>query len=329
MPEKIKANERLLNLTLALLHTRIGLTKNEIFETVQGYKEEYRIGANRDNLERMFERDKKSLAETGIKYETFIPEVEDKNNQITYYRISRERFQWPSDTPRLTKHQIMLLNLAGRAWNHNSMSSEVARGLFKLRGLAELGQGEEHVGLAPRIRTHHPAFAPIAHAIEQGLVIEFSYRKPGETSSEKRRVQPWRLKNIDGQWLVTAWDEARDDVRNFLLQRIVPARVRWTDDEFTKPTEQALNDAENSLQKFIEDQVAVLKIKPNSRAWLHYGMDTESTTGQTEKQLQFMDLHLLAAELRHFGNDIEVISPAHLRDEIRTGLEKVASAHHD
>ncbi len=328
MPEAIKGPERLLNLTLALLHTRNGLTKQEILSGVQGYREEYEPFGDNSSLERKFERDKEALRISGIPCEVFTLQIDDTNNQESRYRISRERFEWPKGVTKLTPHQITLLNLAGKAWNRNSMSSEAARGLFKLRALAEIGETAELTGLAPRIRTHHPTFAYLSQAIADACVIEFRYRKPNSTESELRKLQPWALKNFDGQWVVTGWDVNRNDIRNFLLQRIVPAKIQFTDEKFTKPSEKELAKAEDLLQEHKENQVALLKIKPATRAWMHFGMDLESTVGATEKSVTYMDLYLLAAELRHFAGEVEVIEPEALRDEIRAGFEKVASLHH-
>ena len=329
MPEAIKGPERLLNLTLALLYTKNGLTKQEILSGVQGYKEDYVPFGNNSSLERKFERDKTTLAETGIPWEVFTPAVDDDNNQESRYRISRERFEWPKDTKKLTEHQVTLLNLAGKAWNQNSMSSEAARGLFKLRALSETGEGSESIGLAPRIRTHHPTFAYISQAIAEGKEIEFSYRKPNSTELESRQLQPWTLKNFEGQWVVTGWDTKRKDIRNFLLQRIVPAKVRVTNTVFNKPKDSDLIKADELLQQHKLSQIAVLKIQPGTRAWLHFGMDRESTTGTLEKSMSYMDMYLLAAELRHFAGELEVIEPEALRAEVRAGFEKVASLHHD
>ena len=328
MVDKVKAPERLLNLTLALLHTRSGLTKQEILSSVQGYREEYKPFGNNASMERQFERDKKDLAETGIPWEVFTPPSEGENNQEARYRISRERFEWPKGTDRLTPHQVMLLNLAGRAWNQNSMSSDAARGLFKLRALAETDSESELIGLAPRIQTHHPSFGILSQAISDLLEVEFGYRKPGQAEPEQRRLQPWGLKNIEGQWLVFGWDVERQDIRNFLLQRINPPRARLTKETFTKPTDAQLTEADDLLNKHVETQVAVISVQPGTRAWLHFGMDHEPANTENSRSLFYMDLYLLAAELRQFGSDVSVVEPDALKNEIRSGFEKVASAHH-
>ena len=61
MPEKIDLSERLFNLTCALLVAGNGLSKSEIFATVQGYKEIYVPGGDATAINRMFERDKTLL----------------------------------------------------------------------------------------------------------------------------------------------------------------------------------------------------------------------------------------------------------------------------
>ena len=66
MAEKIDLSERLFNLTCALLVAGNGLSKSEIFATVQGYKEIYVPGGDQTAINRMFERDKTLLTNAGI-----------------------------------------------------------------------------------------------------------------------------------------------------------------------------------------------------------------------------------------------------------------------
>ncbi len=70
MAEARAPEERLFNLVLALMATRNGLTKAEIFSSVQGYSETFTVGGDTVALDRKFERDKKTLRDTGIPLET-------------------------------------------------------------------------------------------------------------------------------------------------------------------------------------------------------------------------------------------------------------------
>ena len=58
-----RKNERLVNLTIALLATKRYLTKNEIFRNIEGYE------GSAEAKERMFERDKDDLRKLGIQIE--------------------------------------------------------------------------------------------------------------------------------------------------------------------------------------------------------------------------------------------------------------------
>ena len=159
----------------------------------------------------------------------------------------------------------------------------------------------------------------------QNLVC-FDYRKPGDSNAETRIVEPWVLQNISGQWLLTGHDVNRDEPRNFLLRRIV-SRVSETEQEFSPPSEFELAQAQDELQNLIDGQIATLKIKRDSEAWFRFDMDDRADTDVLE--INFMDLHLLAEELREYAGQIEVVRPAELAKAIRAGFERVANGHHD
>jgi predicted DNA-binding transcriptional regulator YafY len=46
-----------------------------------------------------------------------------------------------------------------------------------------------------------------------------------------------------------------------------------------------------------------------------------------ELRIHYMDLALLADELRDYAGDFEVLEPKSLNEAIRLGFEKVATAH--
>jgi predicted DNA-binding transcriptional regulator YafY len=49
--------------------------------------------------------------------------------------------------------------------------------------------------------------------------------------------------------------------------------------------------------------------------------------GQTEFEVNFMDLYLFAEELMEFADEIEVVEPKQLADLIRANLQKVSDVH--
>jgi proteasome accessory factor B len=64
-------------------------------------------------------------------------------------------------------------------------------------------------------------FDALAKATAAQKQIEFTYRKPGEKQTEQRRVDPYHLANINGEWYLFAYDHLRKDIRTF-----VPARIK-------------------------------------------------------------------------------------------------------
>jgi proteasome accessory factor B len=326
MAKTIDNAERLFNLTCALLHSTIGLTKQEILSRVQGYKETYVLFGDNSALERKFERDKKELSRTGVMWQMENPAWAMEDNQELRYRIKNETFNWPKDV-KLSSQQIALLNLAADVWSKTSLSSAANQGIMRIRALGVNPTSSDMIGIAPIIRTHAPSFEYLTRAMESKTVVQFEYRKANETKSETRTVHSWGLENIDGQWLLMGWDELRQEPRNFLLKRIVSA-VKLLDRTFDSPEREALDTMRAELVEHTSRQQAVIEVKPDTLAWLRYDMST-SAAENSRLTLHYMDLHLLAEELLEFVLDIEVVQPTELKDLIRSSLEKVASEHHE
>ena len=114
--------------------------------------------------------------------------------------------------------------------------------------------------------------------------------------------------------------------RNFLLKRIVSG-VTVSDTEFDRPTQQQIDELQADLDKHIANNIAVLKVKRDSLAWFHFDPPSSSKSEWQEVKIQFMDLDLLADELRDYAGEITVEEPAALERAIRLGFEKVAAAH--
>jgi proteasome accessory factor B len=144
-----------------------------------------------------------------------------------------------------------------------------------------------------------------------------------------RKVEPWSLRNIDGQWLLQSFDVAAKEVRNFLLRRIVSkVQLVKVEDEivtFQKPSPAQLDAAKVDLEDFIQHQVAEIRVRKDTSAWFHFHLD--GAEPEATISFQYMDLHLLAEELRDFALDIKVIRPKQLEDAIRAGFEKVLNDH--
>ena len=304
--------QRLFTLTCCLLAApRLGLSKQEIYDSVQAYAD-----SSDDAREKMFERDKSSLREMGVALEVI--EVDAFEEQSAHrYLIAKGSFDWPKDLA-LTPEQFQLLELAARAWNNRLMAPSARSGLTRLKALGVVTNSRELSVFTPRLIARHQSFDPLTIAISQQQQVSFSYRK-ADADASVRLINPQKLRFIEGQWVLLGLE--KNELKNFLLRRIV-SEVKILDQSAEISDPASIDQAELELAKFIDQQVAVITLKPESEAWWHFGAPADSTI-----TLTFMDEALLAEDLMEFGTELNVISPKSLRTRILRGFETVVSDH--
>jgi proteasome accessory factor B len=322
--------ERLFSLTCTLLYAKEGLTKKQILQTVRGYDNEYVESGDNESLGRKFERDKDSLREVGIIIELDIPKHEDENNQVSRYRIKRESFSWP-ESVKLTAKQLALLNLAAEAWAGGSLSTEASRAITKLRALGVVGQSSDIIGISPRIHTFEPSYKDLDYAVAEQLVVQFDYRNPNSGEIETRTLQPWLMRKFHDSWLVLGFDVVRNEARNFMLRRIVSKVVFVKEGKenlkFEAPDQSDVEKSVQELNEHARNQVAVIKVRPNSEAWFRYELDLSETEPEGLLSLNYHDIFVLAEQLREYADQIEVQEPKELLELVRAGFAKVADLH--
>lgn len=310
--------ERLFTLTCALLAAgSSGLTKDQILHSVQGY-----IDAGKGSaVDKLFERDKASLRDAGIVLEVSGQDDFADTPEEPKYRIPRGSFNWPKGF-QLNSAKLQLLELAARAWNQQSLSIAAKQGLTRLKALGLVPVERTFEIFSPRLLAQHSAFGPLSHAISNLNNVRFDYKKPdGEIKT--RIVQPWRLRLIEGQWVLLAKEIPGSVAKNFLLRRIY-SRVETTDELFQTPKPEDILAAEKSLEEFVAGQIAKIEIQPNSEASSYFGKFSDDAE---IIEINFMDEGLFAEDLRELGTEVRVISPESLLNKVRAGFEEVLAKH--
>ena len=316
--------ERLLSLALTLIGNKAGFTKEELLGSIRGYHNAIAAGKKTDAINKQFERDKASLRELGIQVETFIRDSDLDDNTESRYFIPSNSFVWPKNV-KLNANQLRLLELAAKVWARASFSVDAQRAVTRLKALGMPSDGLDLSGFAPRIMTSEPGFLQLEEAARDGVEVTFSYRAP-DSDVTKRTVQPWQLRNISGQWMLVCWDVDKQDIRNFLLKRIV-SRVGETGNTFEVATHEQVAEAEQLLDAHIQKNVAVISVTPGTEAWVHFDLDAPGALVNGQFSFNFMDVHLLAEELRQYGSGVQVVSPEALKLAVRKGFERVADLH--
>jgi len=320
------AEERLFNLVLALLATTAGLTKSQILETVNGYRQRWEAGGQAvlANLERQFERDKESLRTLGIPIEAFDDPGDPGNNQRTRYMIPRASYELPADVA-FTAEELALLGLAATVWRDGSLSEESRRALTKLRGLG-ITPAEPVIGFLPLVRTLDPALEPLRQAVDARVVVEFDYLKPGEEEPTHRRVSALALVNHEGRWHLIA-AEPDGTRKTFLLRRIVSG-VAVTKSPGIPPEPDEDRRALELLRALWDRQTARVEVAPGSDAWVRLGNrpgTREVSSGILE--LRYTDVAILADELLPLHPEVLALEPRALVERITSRFEALEAAH--
>lgn len=302
--------ERLINLTLGLLSSKRYLTKNEIFRNVAGYN------GSPETMERMFERDKDELRGLGIEIEVgqIDPLFEDEQGYLirsSSIQIQPEEF---------SKEELLLMTMAGNLWKESALSGISENALIKMASLdGGIGFNSIALPLIQDEKFNTAIFEKIIEAILQNKYLTFTYK------NKERIVAPYGLKNTKGFWYLIA-QEKDQEIKVFKLIRIQSEiGILNNDINFTKPKNFEIDSYLESVLN--EDQrEAILRIRENKVNNLRdKGAVTESKDGWDTLQITFDDLADFAKDILWYGDDIYVVSPADLRDEIVKNLKQVVN----
>lgn len=305
--------ERLFTLTCCLVAApRIGVSKQQLLLSVPGYQDV----SSQDAIDKMFERDKAALRNAGVALEVLDGDGSD-NPDDTKYRIVPGSFDWPADLE-LNAQKLQLLELAGKAWNHQAMKSSARAAITRLKSLGYVQKSQELEIFSPRILAKHASFSPLAEAISDGFMVQFDYQKPGEEPS-KRTLNPLKLRFLEGQWVLLAAEG--EMVKNFLLRRIT-SKVAVLADTASHIPDQVTQAAEADLLEFVASQRVVLALEVDSEAWWHFGAPADNRV-----EFNFMDKELLVEDLLELAGGLRVLEPREIADLLLDKLESVAVLH--
>lgn len=323
MAQPIPPEERLTNLAVALMATQIGLTKQQILDSVSGYRQRVAAGTGGDALEKMFERDKEELRGLGVPIETLGDPADPHDLRQARYRIPQAEYDLPDDLE-FTPAELAVLTLASSVWRDESFSADALTGLRKIRALG-IDVEEPIIGFAPRLDFGHASFAPLQSAIERGREVSFPYLRPGAPAPLLRRVRPLALVDAEGRRHVYGVDVDRGAERTFLLQRIV-GEVRTTGAQFdTSERDGAGERALAGLEAVIARNVAHLEVHPGSEAALRLARRAQPAAQGID--VHFLDAEIFADKLASYGPEVRVVAPTSLRDAVVARLAAVVARH--
>ena len=206
------------------------------------------------------------------------------------------------------------------------------------RALQNYGNLSEVIQFQKRLPAGTEYLSPLLRAIKEKRQVKLHYYKFWDRSSQtqERTIEPYLLKEAQRRWYVLAWDVEKEALRVFGLDRIkrlddeqgvkfqhpVPKDVEhyfddsfgaWVDNERTQAEEVVL-----AFRKLPTDTVFI----PNPAKYLE-AMPLHSSQEILKEEEEAIVLRLrikitpdFIKELLSYGKQVEVLTPAHLQEEL-------------
>lgn len=309
-----RKNERLVNLTIALLATKRYLTKNEIFRNIEGYE------GSAEAKERMFERDKDDLRKLGIQIEVggLDPLFDDEAG----YRIRPESYALSLRD--LTPTQVTLLSLAAQAWQDAAFTDLSQQALRKLTSIGLDTDSSQLPIMAPKLIGADENLRSALDALTSLTTIEFDYLNI-QGNAQKRQLQVYGVQARKSHWYLIGLDIEKSAIRNFRVDRIqgVVTSTGKVQSYVIPP-----NFEITELEPAIETPLAVLQVRPGAGYQLRRMATTIETADDWDLlEVPIFDLGFVTSVVLWHGEDVIVSSPAQLRSAVISALENLVKLH--
>jgi predicted DNA-binding transcriptional regulator YafY len=171
------------------------------------------------------------------------------------------------------------------------------------------------------------AFRMVATAVLDRRQLGFEYRARSTDERTRRTVSPQRLTHYRDNWYLDAWDQDREGLRSFSVDRISGAKV----------LEDAARDLpEDELDRHLASSYGIFSGTPKGWAtivfsakaarWVadeHWHSQQQGrylADGRYELKVPYSAGRELLMDVMHYGSDAEVIEPPSLREQARSLL---------
>lgn len=171
----------------------------------------------------------------------------------------------------------------------------------------------------------------LLHAIKNRFQIKFTYQKFWEEELSQRLVEPYALKEFKNRWYIMAKDSKDNNIKSFALDRLTSLEI--TNLSYQYPDNYSIGQSYRYCFGIIsptdeEPQDIILSFDPFQGKYiktlpLH---DTQQVLVDNDEEmkikLKLCLTHDLVMELLSFGDNMKVIEPKSLADQIKQAHEK-------
>lgn len=171
----------------------------------------------------------------------------------------------------------------------------------------------------------------LLHAIKNNFQIKFEYQKFWEEESQQRLAEPYALKEFKSRWYIIAKDDKDATVKSFALDRLTHLEI--SNHKFDFPKNYNIEESYRYCFGIIspnevEPQDILLSFDPYQGKYiktlpLH---ESQQVIIDNEKELQvklkLCVTHDLLMELLSYGDNVKVLQPKSLAEEIKLAHQK-------
>jgi predicted DNA-binding transcriptional regulator YafY len=177
-------------------------------------------------------------------------------------------------------------------------------------------------------------FRDVLGALRRKNTALIRYRSLSAGRTTDRRVRPYHVFNVGGDWYLAAWDERRKEVRDFALHRI--RRITLTTERYEIPDDfdfRTYMAGALAIEKGARPAPVAIRFAPRQARWIRERRWHASARIQEEMGGGLVLRMMVAetSELRRwvlqFGSEAEVVSPASLRKSVADDLRRAAAAY--
>lgn len=210
----------------------------------------------------------------------------------------------------------------------------LAKRLNELTRHHRLNLGEAATRLRfPAVGARPPGaqFDTVASATLQRRKLWIEYHSRGKDERSDRTLSPQRIVHYREAWYLDAWDETRNALRSFSVDRILKASVL---EQAAFDVPEAELDAHYASAYGIfggkADKVAVLRFTAERARWVadeSWHPEQQGrwrADGTYELEIPYREAYELVMDIMRHGADVEVLAPAELRHELGERLRAAA-----
>lgn len=187
--------------------------------------------------------------------------------------------------------------------------------------------------LGPLYAPDAKVFSEVLRAFRLRRTVLVRYKSLSSNRVTDRRIRPYRLFGIGGDWYVAAWDERRKEVRDFALHRI--RRLTLTTERYEVPPD-------FRFEAYMADAFGIEKGRPvavairfaprqarwiRERKWHRSARIQEEIGGGLVLRLRVADTSELRRWILQFGREAEVLAPAALRKAVAAEIAAAGRAY--